>query len=280
MSHFILNYMDGYVDIRGWQWLYIIQGIPTVLVGISVWFVLPDSPESVNWLTNDEKMFVVTRLDNKDEESSAISWREVLKTIMDPEVLAVAFICFCCVTTLYTISFFLPALMAAFKVDPLFANLLTAPAHGVGVIFSLFHAWVSDKTGEHLTIVGYVSAMASGMWILLAYALLDEWNLYAQYAVVTLLVGFSTSMLPPLFAHLTMGFSNTTRTATGSALVVSVANVGGYVGPKLMALSFEHSGTYAYAVASLSVFAGVGALGCFILIYCIRRPTYTTYPVA
>jgi len=198
-----------------------------------------------------------------------ISWKDVAHTLKDPIVLALSFIYFCAVTTLYTISYFLPAMVAEFGVDPFFANLLTAPIYFVAVVVSIASSIYSDKTGQYLYLVTVTGGIASLGWGLLAWALLKGFPSYALYTIVVVLVSASWTMLPPLLAYLTLGLENSTQVAVGTALAVSVGNFGGYVGPTIMGISQERYHTYGYAATIESGFA----MGVCVCCFCLARYT-------
>jgi len=265
-SYFILDHLDDKADLKGWQWLYILQGAPTILAGITVWFLLPNSPQDVKWLTAEEKSFVITRLDNPDESSATkISWKEAIYTFIDPQVLGTSFIALTCISTIYTIAFFMPALITEFRVDQLLSNLLTAPVYAVGAVFLLIHSYVADRTGEYLLVVAFAAIFSTVGWLALSASLIYNWNVFGQYAIIVMLVGFSYAQLPSIFAQLSSGLNTSTRAATGTAIAVSIGNIGGYIGPKLMGESKDRWDTYAYAVGALSAFSLLTAIGALVL---------------
>jgi len=100
--------MEGKAGLHGWQWLFLLEGAPTVVFGILTWFVLPATPDSVSWLTLEEKKLAKTRLDSIGQESqhSHISKQQILGVFMDVRIWLAACLFFTVCTCVYSVSFF------------------------------------------------------------------------------------------------------------------------------------------------------------------------------
>eukprot|EP01113_Clastostelium_recurvatum_P034848 TRINITY_DN4779_c0_g1_i2.p1 TRINITY_DN4779_c0_g1~~TRINITY_DN4779_c0_g1_i2.p1 ORF type:complete len:484 (+),score=100.06 TRINITY_DN4779_c0_g1_i2:47-1498(+) len=304
ITYLILTYLEGVLGMYGWQWVFVIEGVPSVIAGVLVWFLLPDYPETTKWLTSEEKLHILNKLkrDNdpapsvgdpdtsianedinaavteskgvslllaKSSNSKKISWREVRDTLLNTQNILFSLILFCRTAPAYMLSFFMPAIIHEFGFDPILSNLLTAPVQAVAICVQWAVAYNCDRTGKHaihLIILGFLDIIG---WEVLAYSLTTK-SLPFQYATLTFVTATTSSIVSPALSWLTAGLRTSTSAATGTAMAISVANVGGYVGPLLMSYSMEWYGTYAYGIASaggLMAFFVVGV----IVIYVMQR---------
>eukprot|EP01112_Ceratiomyxa_fruticulosa_P009080 TRINITY_DN2368_c0_g1_i1.p1 TRINITY_DN2368_c0_g1~~TRINITY_DN2368_c0_g1_i1.p1 ORF type:complete len:454 (+),score=50.40 TRINITY_DN2368_c0_g1_i1:195-1556(+) len=269
--------MDGVLNLKGWQWLFLIEGGISVLVGISVWFFLPDYPQNAKWLTPEEKVYVISRVNNEkpreeeaiyvDKSAQKIVWKDVLQTVTDLKFIMFALIYFLLCNCAYTLSFFLPAIISEFGFDTIVSNLITTPVYTAAIIFSLIIALNSDRTGLYPHHIAFCSCIGTASYILLAISM-TKTSLAFQYTSVIFSTTSTFAMVSPILAWLTLGLKTSTSSATGTAFVVSVGNIGGYVGPQIMTFSNSKYGSYSHGIAIIGalnflVFIGVIILGCW-----------------
>ncbi|KAF8826437.1 hypothetical protein HHX47_DHR5000086 [Lentinula edodes] len=172
----ILGGMENVKGIRGWRWLYIIEGSITVAFGLLLPFILADYPSSTNWLSDRERVIAQGRLvtdvgiiDNpeNDEKSGSGIMRGVLMTISDIKVWALAFMYF---TYIMGLSFasYMPTITATLGFSTTITLLLTFPPWAFATVYALANSWHSDRTGDkfwHIAgaygfaILGYIVAL-------------------------------------------------------------------------------------------------------------------------
>jgi len=143
-------------------------------------------------------------------------------------------------------------------------------------VYLLLLQWPQTEP-DNIFFVAVIAAVATLCWGLLALALSKSFPSVAQYAIVTVLVSASWSLLPPLLAFLTLGLQNSTQVAVGTAMAISIGNLGGYVGPLIMAISRERYNSYSFAAELESGFALGVCLGCFGLARYTARKTSVGY---
>ena len=262
ISGLIMDKLTGAHGMAGWQWLFIAEGIPSILVGIRVLYFLDSSIDEAKWLTADEKAVLAKNLAAEETTKSQHRLADAFKS---PTVWVLCLIYFTLMIGLYGIAFWLPTIVKAFGVKGyLQVGLITAIPYGVAVIGMMILSYHSDKTGERRlhyvcnTLVGAAGLVLSGV--------------YASnpYLAITFLsigtLGVIGSM--PLFWPLPSAFLTGTAAAAGIGWVNSVGNLGGYIGPNVpvwaKAISADKS-------AALYIIAGVLVLGALVTFFFIPK---------
>jgi len=225
LSGWILNSLSGANGWAGWQWMFLIEGIPSVLVGIIVLFVLDDRIDHAKWLTAEEKAVLDRNIaaDNahKAEES-------VAQVLFSGRVWLMALIYFCFVMGLYGVGFYLPTIIKATGVQSaLTIGLLTAIPYAFAAVSMVLVARHSDRTGErrwHIAIPGLVGA--AGLIVSVYYG---KDVVPAMIALTIGTMGILSTL--PSFWSLPTAFLAGTGAAAGIALVNSLGNLSGFAAP-------------------------------------------------
>ena len=167
-----IGYMDGVAGLRGWRWIMIIEGIPTVILGVLAWFFLADDPDTAYYLNEEEKALVV-RLRRRDVgqtvSAQKFHWADVKEGSLDWRIYVFCIGQFGVDTMLYGYSTFLPTIikgMGSWSTPEVQA--LTIPCYALGAIAYLIVAWVSDRTqrrGVFICIFAVISVVGYGILI-------------------------------------------------------------------------------------------------------------------
>ena len=139
--------IDWWLD--GWQWLFLIEGVASMIVGVVAFFFLPDRPEKSSWLSPDEKELATTRLQPSLEKTGSSTKEALILVLSSKRTWAFSFLYFCQVTVAYSLGFYLPTLLTEMGFDELGANLMTVPSYTLTTIAILVVSYFSDKTGDH-----------------------------------------------------------------------------------------------------------------------------------
>lgn len=144
---YALLQMDGVGGIKGWKWVYIIEGIFSIICGLAVWFGLPNKPENAYFLNAEEKEIMRIRQIQRKAYmgSDEFSWYEVRQAFTDPKMYLSGCIQFCQDILLYGFSTFLPSIISGMGYSSLQANYLTIPVYIFGGLCFLCVAFVSDR---------------------------------------------------------------------------------------------------------------------------------------
>lgn len=262
LSGWIMDRLSGAMNVAGWQWLFLAEGIPSVIVGFWVIYYLNSSIEDAKWLSADEKALLANNLLAEDQHKTEHKLRDAFTS---GKVWMLCAIYFTLMIGLYGIAFWLPTIVKAFGIKGyLRVGLITAIPYGVAVIEMILLSHHSDKTGERrLHYVVNVTAGAVGLILS---------GLFASQPVLAIIflsigtLGVIGSM--PLFWPLPSAFLAGTAAAAGIGLVNSVGNLGGYFGPNIpiwaKAVSPDKS-------AALYIIAGILLIGAFLTYFFIPK---------
>ncbi|KAF1807991.1 MFS general substrate transporter [Eremomyces bilateralis CBS 781.70] len=164
---FAIGGMDGTEGMSGWRWIFIIEGLPTIVLGIAVWWLLADDPQTAFYLNAEEKRLMDRRRAQQEghtRSAEEFHWADVRKGLKDWKVWAFCIALFGCDTMLYGYSTFLPTIIAA--LNPSWSNslvqVLTIPCYALGAVTYLVVAWLSDRQqrrGLYTCIFGLVSVV-------------------------------------------------------------------------------------------------------------------------
>ncbi|KAL4958140.1 histidine phosphatase superfamily [Aspergillus filifer] len=228
-----IGFMDGVAGLKGWRWIMIIEGMPTVLIGVATWFLLADDPETAYYLNSEERALVVkcrSRHFGSTASAQKFHWADVKEGAMDWRIYAFCIAQFGVDTMLYGYSTFLPTIINGLgDWSTPEVQALTIPCYALGAIAYLIVAWLSDRTQRRaificlfaaISVVGYgVLISDSGSGVHYFGALLVALGLYVA-------VGLPLAWLPttlPRYGKRTF--------ATG--LQLTFGNVSGVMSPFL-----------------------------------------------
>ncbi len=260
VSGWIMQAFAGYNGLAGWQWLFVLEGIPSVIVGICVLLYLDDSVQGANWLSDDEKAFLKSDLEQDEQTKAHMSVGSVLT---NAKVWLLAIIYFCCIMGLYGISFWLPQLIKTAGVkDVLQVGLLTAIPYGAAAIGMVLISRNSDLTGERRWHIAVCAVMGAAG--LLMSTLFNDQIALSMAALTIATIGILATL--PLFWTLPTAFLGGVAAAAGIAIINSVGNLAGFLSPYLVgaikdATGSTNSGMYVLAASlclgALCVLAGI-----------------------
>jgi predicted MFS family arabinose efflux permease len=254
LSGAIMKMADGLYDLRGWQWMFLIEGLPSVLFGLIVIVMLDDRVAQAKWLTDDERALLLRNIaadsEHKEEES-------VFKVMASGRVWLCAAIYFCSVMGVYGVSFWLPTIIKAMGYkDPLDVGLISAIPYGVSVAVMLLVAKSADRTRERRWHVAIPALFGS-----LGLALSVVYAKDPVMAIAALTLGLSCILTTlPLFWSLPTSFLAGTGAAAGIALINSLGNLSGFVSPYAVGWLKESTGSTDAGVYLLAAGMVVGAM--------------------
>ena len=165
-----IGYMDGIAGLRGWRWIMIIEGLPTFILGISCWWILPDGPETANFLNAEERQMMLARRAAQTGVTDVFEWADVRKGLKDWKIYVFCAAQFCEDTMLYGFSTFLPTIIKAIRPQSSSAivQVLTIPCYALGAISYMIAARYSDWKqirGPVVVVFGLISVIGYAMLI-------------------------------------------------------------------------------------------------------------------
>ena len=222
--------MNGVLGLRGWQWLFIVEGLPAVVLGIACAWLLTSRPSEAQWLDVDQRNWLIEEMGREEIASNA---ENIWRAMADWKVLALSLAYFGTSSGLYTIGFWAPLIVKGFGFSTVRIGWLVAIPNAVAVLGMVLWSRNSDRTGErywHAALACLIAALG----MVLAAAL----NGSIVFALVGLsLTAFGVSAAkPPLWSMPTMFFGGT-AVAAAIGLINSLGTLGGFVGPYMVGTS-------------------------------------------
>jgi MFS transporter, ACS family, tartrate transporter len=253
ISGLILN-LEGVYGLHGWQWMFIIEALPSLLMAFAVWFYLTDRPREARWLHADESGWLQARLDAERRNREAIVHLSWLRSLRDPRVIAFGFVYMGLNIPQYGLSFFLPQIVNAFGgLSNFEAGVITALPYAVGAIGMILWGRHSDSTGErkfHVVIPLAMIVVGLGLAAIAASPIVKM--------LWICLAGFGFFAVLPVFWTLPTALLSGTAAAAGIAAINSIGNLGGYFGPQIFGLLRDWSGADEVGLIFLAACAIVG----------------------
>ena len=248
----------SWLGLRGWRWLFIIEGIPAIVFGVITIFYLTDWPAQAKWLPDDEKSWITTELQREKEAKKRVRSYSILEAFRHRDVIILTLCYFCAMTGSYGLAFWLPTIVKRLSgVSDLKVTLLAALPYVVAFVVQQTNGWHSDRTRErrwHAALPVFVCGAA------LAAAVLYRSNLVASIAFFVV-AGGAFYGFQPCFWTVPTQFLSESAAAASIGLINSVGNLGGFVGP--FAIGYLASRTHSFApgllylVTSLFVSGGL-----------------------
>lgn len=267
VSGWIMKTMSGTAGLAGWQWLFLIEGVPAVIGGVVTYFYLNNGPRDAKWLTSDERNVVVTALSKEDAHHRAMGRGHRLgDALRNPHVWLLAVANFTLLGGIYGVSFWLPQIVKDLGVKDVFLNgLTTTVPFAIASVAMIAVGRRSDRTGErswHIIYSGIAGAIGlAGAAALMAYPLL-------ALAFLSLALAGALSSIAVLWVF--PGSILTGAAAAGGiALMATIGNLGGYVAPYILGVARETTHRVDAGLYVLAVAMAFGAL----LVYFLPRDT-------
>jgi MFS family permease len=254
LSGYIMKYTDCIYGWQGWQWMFLLEGLPSVAIGLVVIMLLDDRISEAKWLNEEERALLIANIAKDEAHKEQDSLRRVMTS---GRVWHCAAIYFSYVMGLYGVSFFLPTIIKSMgHTDMLEIGLISMIPYSVSVIVMLLVAKNADRTGErrwHVAIPGLFGALGLALSVILA----QDGNL----AIAALTLGLSGIMTTlPLFWSLPTAFLAGTGAAAGIALINSLGNLAGFVSPYAVGWLKDATGSTNAGVYLLAAAMVVGVL--------------------
>ena len=250
LSGLILG-MDGVGDLHGWQWLFLIEGTPALVLAFAVLKFLPDGPADASWLTGAEKKTIAARHAAEDSTEHRDLWR----ALRDPRVLALGLVNFGIQCGLYGTTLWLPQIVQAMGFSNLATGFVVALPYVAAMAAMILWGRSSDKRGERIWHVALPILLAAAGF---AGASLAQTDPLVLVALTLSMVGIVSAYGP--FWSLPSSFLGGSAAAGGIALINTIASLGGFVGPTIIGVLKEQTGSYASAMAMLAIVFVVAAL--------------------
>ncbi|GAA4904371.1 hypothetical protein GCM10025789_24330 [Tessaracoccus lubricantis] len=271
LAGFIMETFDGSLQLAGWQWLFLIEGTPSILVGVLAIFVLTNKPHQAKWLSEEEKEHVAYELAVEEKvlgERTHSFWASLRK----PNTWILILTFFCIVAGNATLTFYGPSLVQAVGItDITTLGWIMSGIYACGWIGMVGNGWLSDRNHESR----WHTAVAAGLGatgLVLAGVSLTQGSTIGVIASLALSAAGTMGAIP-VFWNLPARFMSGMALVAGVAVINSIANLAGYFSPQLLGAMKESTGNY---TGGLYLIAAVEFVAVVFVLFCIRKQSKIT----
>ncbi|MBZ5659828.1 MAG: MFS transporter [Acidobacteriia bacterium] len=249
--------------IPGWRWLFILEGIPAVALGIITLFYLTDWPAEAKWLTRPEREWISGELQREKAAKSETGSLTVRQALAQRDVILLALIYFLALVGLYGFNFWFPTILKrATGLPNLSVTLIAALPYLLGAFVMVWNGWDSDRTGERRW---HTAGILGFCGIFMAFSVGLGGHLWASLAFL-ILSGACTTAFMPSFWQLPTAFLSESAAAASIGLINSVGGLGGFVGPYVVGYLRNRTGSF----TSSMIFMIVAPLLSAALVFTLR----------
>jgi len=231
--------------LAGWQWLFLLEGLPAIVLGAVVYFQLADRPSNATWLREEQRAWLIRTLENEKIASFSDGSSDTLtifftEVVLNARIWLLAFIYFGLNTCSYGISLWLPTLIHSWSAGgSFFIGMVSAIPYLAAAVAMVLVGQHSDRTGERRWHVALMAFAGAAALFVAAYA----GSLAVSVAAISMAMLSVYSMVGPFWAMPTK-FLQGTAAATGIALINSIGNMGGFFGPAVIGSVRTSTGSF------------------------------------
>ncbi len=261
--------LHGLFGLNGWQIMYLAEGIPTILIGITTYFALTNRPEQAKFLTQEERDWLVAKIASERKAKEAVRIYSMIESMWNPKVLLLALNYFGIVTASLGILIFIPQIIKSLgTMSNMTVGWLTMIPYICGGIALVAWGRISDRMNERRWNLLIACVLSTG-GLTLAGLTMGSW--WAMVGICLATMGFYGSK-GPFFAMPPM-FLSGTALAAGIAWINSIGNLGGFFGPWWVGFMKDATGSYSGGLYGLALLTLVSSLVCA---FCLHIPDVVT----
>lgn len=259
--------LDGLLGLRGWQWMFVGEAVLGVVLSVCVLIWFTDRPEKAAWLAPDQRAWLIATMDAERAGRAAQKRQSVWMGLSDPRVLTLALVYFGTSAGLYTLGIWAPQIIRQFGLSAQMIGFVNTIPPIAAVVAMVLWARHSDRTGERTWHVVCACVLAAAGLLFAGFST----TLLAVLAALALVNMGITSAKPPLWSMPTL-FLSGPAAAAGLAVINSVGNLGGFVGPYVIGWIKGETGSFLGGLAFVAGLLAMSSTLVLILAYTARRP--------
>jgi ACS family tartrate transporter-like MFS transporter len=240
--------LDGVFGLAGWQWLFLTETIPSLVLGFATLFYLPDKPAEARWLTPEERQWLAAKLDAENSAHRTERRDTVWKALTNSRVLALSLCYFGVEIALYGIILWVPQIFAQAGIAPANVGYAVAIPYGVAAIGMVWWSRRSDRLKERVWHIAIASVVAFAG--LAASACLKDSPFLSVLAISVGAAG--TLAITPVFWTLPAAIMNGAAAAGAIALINALGNVGGFAGPFVIGWIKNATGSFTWGLVAVA----------------------------
>jgi len=263
-----LLHLGGRGGLAGWQWLFLVEGAPAVLLGVIVFFCLPDTPVDAAWLSARERDWLSSTVAANPSRAAGVEKQDVRAVVSNPVVWALGCCYFLIAASTFSFAFSLPTfLKEAIHWDASRTGFLISCASLIGIVAMVFNGWHSDRYKErfyHAALPLVVTTLAA----LVMTAASSPTTMGAAVIIYIVAVQAHNGGFWPIPGNLLSG----RFAAVGLAMVTSIGNLGAFIGPYLWGSARDSTGSYRAGLLSIAVAFSTVAFTLVLMRRSLERP--------
>jgi ACS family tartrate transporter-like MFS transporter len=247
-------YADGFLGLRGWQWVFISEAIPALVLSVVTWFYMTETPAVANWLEKEERDWLVQRQAVETRQREAAGTMSVWQTLLNPKVLALGLAGYGIANEIGGLVFFLPQIVKQFGLTNMQTGLVSAIPFGVGALGMIWYGQRSDRLLERRSHTA-VTFLITAIWLTLVAV---TPNPYFRLLALCI-AAFGSFAVLPVFWSMPTAFLTGASAAAGVAYINSIANIAGFTGTYLMGWMRDLTGSYDSGLLLIAVVCNIAA---------------------
>ncbi|SEJ85136.1 MFS transporter [Paraburkholderia diazotrophica] len=270
LSGWILSTFHGEAGLSGWQWLFLLECVPSLIVGIAALFYLDDGIRNAKWLNEEARSRLIANIEAEAKSKQAVS---VAAAVRRPAVWVLALAYFGAAMGQYGFGFWLPSIIKHMGVSStMHVGLLSAVPYVFGIVAMLAVGRSADRSGEHRW--HYLLPCAAAALGLVASALFSHQQAFSFGALTVACMGLQC--LAPVFWRIPTSLLGGVAAAAGIALINSIANLAGFVSPYMIGWIVDRTGSTNFALYVIAAFLLLSAVVVFALPHSTERSQQST----
>jgi MFS transporter, ACS family, tartrate transporter len=248
--------LEGLAGLHGWQWLLVLEGLPATILGFVCLFTLTDRPEQARWLTPEERAWLAGVLEAERREIAAKHASKLKDAFTNWRVLVCAAVNFCAIIGSVGLGLWMPQILKGFGFGVVTVGFLAAIPYICGAITMMLWARLSDAGAERSWYVASALLLGAVSLVVCGYATGSALiSIVALCGAVIGIMCYQSTFWP-----IPSSFLTGSAAAAGLAVIVSIGNLGGFVGPYLIGAIREGTGSFSWALISVAGFLTLGAV--------------------
>jgi ACS family tartrate transporter-like MFS transporter len=263
--------MSGVLGIAGWQWIFIIEAVPTVLLGSAAYACLSDRPDDATWLQPDQKAWLNAKLAGERQRAARVKQMSIWKVMTNKYVLIMALVYAGASGASTSLALWMPQMVKAFGLTNFQTGLVNAIPFGIAAVWMILWGRNSDRTGER---VWHNVLPLSWMVLALLGTFFATTNMWFTIALLTLIAAGTYASKGPFWA-LSSEWIGPTVAAAGLAQINALGNLSGFFFNYMIGYIKDETGSYPLAMTPIAVVATVGVIS----LLAIGRGQPRTMPV-
>ncbi|MBP1090360.1 MFS transporter [Bradyrhizobium diazoefficiens] len=260
--------LDGLGGLHGWQWLLILEGLPATLLGFVCFFTLTDKPEQAKWLSPGERSWLAEVLAAERQAIAARHSSRLKDAFVNWRVLVCAAVNFCAIIGSVGLGLWMPQIIKGLGFSVVAVGFIAAIPYICGAVTMMLWARLSDRGGERSWFVASALLVGAASLIVCGYATSSALiSIVALCGAVIGIMCYQSTFWP-----IPSSFLTGSAAAGGLAMIVSIGNLGGFVGPYLIGMIRQSTDSFSWALISVAAFLTLAAILIRVVGASLQRP--------